>query len=197
MQESDKLINIDAAQLRALGEHKGTQIQYFNPVFKKFDWFTYYDKFPEEKNEANSTACLNISYDFSIKDNPLKEWVNLLHKHNCKCNNWEKYNLKEKSFGFDNLALCVYMYFTKIKDKINFLKLDVEDIATTVHYVWTLNYLWWRDNKPFENSEYIKPYNPLGDERRDTLAITTYTELPEDEKEKDRIIARWLLDNIK
>lgn len=45
---------------------------------------------------------------------------------------------------------------------------------------------------PWKSDRYIKAAKPLNDANRNKLAETNYEDLPEDEKEKDRIIARFI-----
>ena len=52
------------------------------------------------------------------------------------------------------------------------------------------NYIFWRDNEPQKNGNYIKSAKPLNDDNRNKLAETKYKHLPEDEK--DRIIAEFI-----
>jgi hypothetical protein len=42
------------------------------------------------------------------------------------------------------------------------------------------------------SSLYFKPFNPIGDKQRNNSAITTYDDLPLEEKDKDLIIAKIL-----
>ena len=44
----------------------------------------------------------------------------------------------------------------------------------------------------WKNNDYIKSAKPLNDSNRNKLAETQYCDLPEEEKEKDKIIARFI-----
>jgi hypothetical protein len=46
--------------------------------------------------------------------------------------------------------------------------------------------------KPWLDGPYKKPYKPLGDATRDSLAKTPFGMLPEEEKAKDLVIANYL-----
>ena len=67
-------------------------------------------------------------------------------------------------------------------------------MADLIHQALAINYIYWRDNKPWlrKGEGYTKANKPLNDERRNMCAVSKYEELPEDEKEKDLIIARWI-----
>jgi hypothetical protein len=76
--------------------------------------------------------------------------------------------------------------------------MDQVRIARLVHEGWCINYVFWRDNKPFEeNKNYDKPYQPLGDDRRNKCAQLKYNELDKDEQAKDIIIAEYIVSMIK
>jgi hypothetical protein len=96
--------------------------------------------------------------------------------------------LKVGCYGFDNLAVCIGYVFDNA-DKIT----SVDEIAEMIHKSWIINYIYWRDNTPWvdDNVKYIKPFKPINDDRRNLCAITDYKDLPDDEKEKDLILARW------
>jgi hypothetical protein len=78
----------------------------------------------------------------------------------------------------------------KTSEKLN--NKDIEKLADYVHRAWIKNYVYWRDNEPWKSDDYIKSAKPLNDKNRNKLAETDYDDLPEEEKEKDRIIARFI-----
>ena len=53
------------------------------------------------------------------------------------------------------------------------------------------------ERKPTTQYAYYEPYNKLGDERRNTAAITEYNDLPQEEKDKDIIIANFIMSSIR
>ncbi len=67
-----------------------------------------------------------------------------------------------------------------------------ERVAELVHNGWVTNYVYWRDRKPGKPL-YIAPAKPLGDIRRNLCASTAFKNLPNDEQEKDLVIARFIL----
>jgi hypothetical protein len=101
---------------------------------------------------------------------------------------WKYFPLSKGSFGYDNIAVSLGFVDCKVP-------LTRELIAEMVHNGWVCNYTFWRDNKPFEDpsGNYKKPYTPLGDERRNACASTPFAQLPQDEKDKDLIIADFVL----
>lgn len=116
----------------------------------------------------------------------LAEWVVRVHTFNSQYFKWKYMPLKPGAFGYDNIVHSLAHLFANCSDYS-----DEEHMADLIHEGWILNYVFWRDNKPFsKNKDYIKPASPLGDERRNTCASTKYSDLVEEEKEKDRVIAR-------
>lgn len=111
---------------------------------------------------------------------------------------WKYSELVPGQFGYDNMAVSLGYALMFMPDSGSAArqvdsKLSIDDIAARIHDGWVINYVFWRDNKPFENSKlYKKPASPLGDERRNKCAQTKFADLPKDEKDKDRIIARYL-----
>jgi len=138
--------------------------------------------------EPNETANKYYKYDTEFYGEPLKDLVQKLHEYNCKENGWFFRKLNIGCYGFDNLAICIGHTF----DSINSDSL-VGEIADILHKSWIINYVYWRDNQPWLNDivNYIKPFKPINDERRNICAITEYKDLPEDEKQKDLILASW------
>ena len=124
----------------------------------------------------------NIStMKFSRTMELLKHWVQMCHQEN----KWNYNPLKKGSFGYDNIVVSLVKFFSKTSTS--------SDENDAIHQGWQENYIYWRDNKPFlplNISLYTKPAKSLGDERRDMCAVTTYKDLPEDEKEKDLIFVK-------
>lgn len=117
--------------------------------------------------------------------------VNSLHEYNCNCNSW-KFTPLNPCYGFDNLALCLGDYFKAVDSNSSELT-NVENVSALVHDSWMRNYLFWRDNEPWvTNPRYKKPYNPIKSERRDALLVP-FDELSDDEKNKDKGIAEFLI----
>jgi hypothetical protein len=139
-----------------------------------------------------STANGKYKYDMMIGNYELRRLVQMTHAYNCKQNGWAAVPLKEGSFGFDNLAVCIgYAIETPFDTE------DLESLADVVHKAWIINYTYWRDNKPWlKGGMYGKPSKLPGDERRNTLAKLPYSDLPADEQEKDRIIARFIASHL-
>jgi hypothetical protein len=124
-------------------------------------------------------------------------WIQLSNKYNSDINRWQFRLLKKGAYGYDNMCLSLYkvfIYINKYPGKI----FDKEKIASLIHDGWCENYIYWRDNKPYNKSKiYIKPYNKLDDERRNMLAITKFEDIPQDEKDKNYIIADFLINEFK
>jgi uracil-DNA glycosylase len=94
------------------------------------------------------------------------------------------------AFGYDNMCMSIGRLFQN-------LTFDVEAAADIVHEAWIENYTFWVNNEPWThpNGAFRKPKNALSNERRNKCAATKYADLPEDEKEKDRTIARYIITN--
>lgn len=124
--------------------------------------------------------------DGEISYTPFTEKVQLVHQKNCELNNWNFKPLSPGSYGYDNLVYCL----AACQGLSN-----LEEMASLIHDAWTVNYIYWRDNSPWEkNSFYRKPFSPLNDERRNMCASLAFSLLPEDEKKKDEILAKIILE---
>ncbi len=137
-----------------------------------------------------------VNYNKVYYNHSMEEWVEIVNKYNSTANNWTYYKLQHGTFGFDNIVISLYFLFenSKISD---LTESNIEKLSDYIHEGWILNYIYWRDNEPWTKSEdYTKPYSPLGDKRRNDCAATKYNDLSEEEKEKDRIIVKCVLENI-
>lgn len=144
------------------------------------------------------TANGSICYLSHIFGKYMDEWVQEAHKYNCEKNGWKYMLLIPGTFGYDNLVLSLYHVFSNNNhDKKTIHKKSLEELSSLVHEGWKINYIYWRDHTPFVNNpQYKPPFKPLGDNQRNLCATLSYEELPEEEKEKDRIIARFILENV-
>lgn len=141
------------------------------------------------------SAYKSYEYDSDIgfeKKYKLKDVVQECHTYNSKQNGWKIFPLKEGAFGFDNIAICIMYILNKVKSVEKLKNKDIEKLSEYVHRAWIKNYTYWRDNEPWKSGDYIKSAKPLNDKNRNKLAETDYEDLPEDEKEKDRIIVRFI-----
>jgi len=146
-------------------------------------------------SEPNKTAYKSFDYNMDIgfdKKYKLDTMIHKLHKYNSERNRWRYISVKRGSFGYDNLAISIIYTLNKIKSKEILENKSIEKVADYVHRAWSKNYVYWRDNKPWYDGSYIKSAKKLDDENHNLLAETKYEDLHEDEKEKDRIIARFI-----
>ena len=142
-----------------------------------------------------SSAYKSYEYDSEIGYDTkyiLKNVVQELHEYNSKQNGWKIFPLKEGAFGFDNLVISICYTLNKVKTKEELNDKNLEKLADYVHRAWIKNYIYWRDNEPWKIGNYIKSAKPLNDKNRNILAETKYEDLPEEEKNKDRIIAKFI-----
>ena len=136
---------------------------------------------------ATVTASKKYSYEEQVGGKSLAEWVDVLHLHNCSQNGWYYRPLRPGAFGYDNLVYTVAAGFES-QDRSEL------GLARAIHQAWAENYRYWRDHQPYlGNKIYFKASKPLGDDRRNLCAQQTFDELPEDEQEKDLVLARCLL----
>jgi hypothetical protein len=141
-------------------------------------------------NIATETANKSYKYNDSFFGKKLSDIVNSVHKHYSEKMKWTYKPLFPGTFGYDNLAISIAYTLSSIKNK----KYEINELATLVHEGWIINYLYWRNNKPYLTNEiYKKPYNPLGDERRDKCASLSFDQLDKEEQDKDIIIAEYLI----
>lgn len=127
----------------------------------------------------------------------LETWVKLGHEYNIKKNGWRSYPLKPGAFGYDCIAISFARVFEVVEKDKNVIdnKYAISDI---IHKGWAENYVYWRDSKPWNDSDFFfSPSKSLGDERRNLLAETKYKKLPQEEQAKDDILARFLIKAIK
>lgn len=140
---------------------------------------------------ATHTANGEFNYETKYYGFTLEEWQYDCHKDLSDKLNWKYFPLIRGSFGFDNMICSIGTVFNNITKFDN-----IDEIASQIHNGWIKNYIYWRDNSPHEkNSNYKAPTNPLNDERRNTCANTSYDNLNEDEKNKDKIIAGYIIKN--
>ena len=146
---------------------------------------------------ATETANQKYQYNQTFYGRTLDDWVQLVHKNNATVNNWKYFPLKKGAFGYDNLVISLSYLFTKSGNVLQSQSINNDFLADLVHRGWIENYLYWRDNKPWNsNSNYFKPAQPLGDDRRNLCAKTEYAQLPDEEKVKDKDIANFICKNL-
>ena len=107
----------------------------------------------------------------------------------------EALSAKKGAFGYDNLAVSIGYTLSHILTAPH----DTIDVVSDlIHQGWCINYIYWRDHQPWLNPtyKYIQPYAPLGDERRNTCAQTVFQDLDQEEKDKDIVLARFILGEL-
>ena len=148
---------------------------------------------------ATKSAYKSYDYDMDIgfdNTHKLDVMIQKLHKYNSEQNRWKHIPLKKGCFGYDNIAISIMYTLNKVKSNEKLEKCSINKLADYVHRAWSKNYIYWRDNEPWIDGTYIKPAKKLNDINRNNLSETDYKDLPEDEKEKDKIIARFIKDNF-
>jgi hypothetical protein len=155
--------------------------------------------------EATTTADGSYAYDDipSGFTTSLRDLVQKANVYNSKHYRWTINRLKPGSFGFDNLAMCIGHTAEHISGLPSFDAASedaVEQVAALIHQGWIRNYIFWRDNKPWlkkDGALYYAAAKPLNDARRNQCAVAEYCSLPADEKEKDIVLAKWLIGQIR
>lgn len=149
----------------------------------------------------NKTANGQYCYEDTYYGQPMDSWVQWCHQDNCVANGWRYTPLARGAFGYDNIVVSLHFLFEEIgvchDASVEELLLpeNQERLADAIHRGWCENYIYWRDNKP--KAPYRAPAKPLGDARRNACATETYAELPEDEKEKDQLFVRFVLNRLR
>lgn len=149
-------------------------------------------------NIVMTTANGKYKYNdkLPIKNIPIDHVVQSCHKYNSLACNWKIIQLNPGTYGYDNLIMSIMTVIDEIiKDnQIIYSKLDdLEYISSLVHYGWSLNYIYWRDEEPYLKSKlYKKPVKPFNDPRRNKLSLTLYDQLPEEEKKQNQNIALFI-----
>ncbi len=146
---------------------------------------------------ATITANNIYKYDTIYFNKSLDEWIQEVHINNLKYYGWKNIPLKRGCFGYDNIAISLNLLFDQILND----KTILDNKLLCAHYIhlgWTMNYIYWRDYKPWlTNNNYIKPSKSLNDSRRNNCAKLSFNDLDDEEKEKDLIIVEYLINNIK
>lgn len=113
----------------------------------------------------------------------LQEYVVFVDEKMIEHYNWNRKKLVPCSFGFENLINSIGRIFDNCNNNST-----TSEMAEQCHIGWVENYIYWRDNKPYLREPYLRPFNPLNDERREKCASTIYNDLDDNEKEKDLFI---------
>lgn len=158
--------------------------------------------FVKPTQTANGEYKYDQVFDVLGEKTTLRELVNTCHKELSDALQWDYKALFEGSFGFDNVAVPVGLVMKNLENILEKMKENkfedvLEYMSDLVHQGWIVNYTYWRDHSPWENTNsYRKPYKDLGDENRNVLAQTEFKDLPSFEKQKDKIIAGTLFSFI-
>ena len=136
------------------------------------------------------TQTANGQYDYA----PLQAYITQAHQTLSQKSGWTYQELRPGTFGYDSMALAIgYMLEHYLPNK------PIDYYANLVHVGWSINYVYWRDYKPEVKYPelYTGPFNPLGDDKRNTLANTAFENLPFEERLKDIIVAESVVDMMK
>jgi hypothetical protein len=152
---------------------------------------------------AFTTFNGEIKYDQTLHGKPLRDWICEIHQEFSDKYDWVYYPLRPGTFGYDNMAMSIVYAMNALHPHIHMRLANILDdtslhnttglkiIAEAVHDGWVKNYIYWRDHTI--TPPYIAPSGPLGDDRRNTCAVTPFEQLPPHEQEKDLIIARYIV----
>lgn len=124
----------------------------------------------------------------------LSEWAQRCHKHLSQHSGWYYSPLQQGQFGYDNMLVSVGHCLENMDFETG--GFTAGDLAPLVHDGWCLNFRYWCDNKPWTTGAggvFKKPKKTLNDKRRDECLRTEYTDLPDDEKDKDLIVAEEII----
>lgn len=149
---------------------------------------------------ATTTANEQYSLDMKLLNSDLNTLVNECYMYYTNEINktlsdekkWTNTTLYPGQYGYDAIAVSLAYTVTNMKEDAK-----EKDLAILIHDAWIVNYVFWRDNKPYESDKnYKKPYNGIENERRNKCATSSYDELDDEEKEKDLYIARFIKSKI-
>jgi hypothetical protein len=141
---------------------------------------------------ATDTANGLVSYSSVAYGKSYDEWVHIAHTSNCMIHKWTFYPLKPGSYGYDSIVVSFQRVFSNPEFPMFVAEMDVEAVSRLVHAGWVANVFFWIETLPFENdARYIKPLIPI--ERREACARLEYEELTEEDKDKHRFFARFLI----
>lgn len=133
---------------------------------------------------ATVTANRKYRYNDEVFGRTLDTWAQEVHKYNAKMNGWKYFPLKPGAYGYDNNIVALMRVFKALEDDPDILA-DHDAMCQLIHEGWIENYVYWRDNKPYDKDDkYRKPAKPLNDARRNALINKRHDELPQDEQEK-------------
>lgn len=149
---------------------------------------------------TSGTANGEYKFDQEFFGRKLSQWVAESHRALAKASGWGFCRpLVPGQFGYDNMAMSLATLFSEMenmRDNQGEDDIDLDYMADLIHQGWVKNYCYWRDHTPFDREEYKKPNKKLGDARRNKCAESPYQDLPQDEKDKDLIIARHVFQTL-
>ena len=120
----------------------------------------------------------------------MDDLIERCHKYSCEKNNWDYSKIEKRSYVYDN-------YYHSIKKGLRYLKngsSNLEELSSEIHKGWIENYKFWCMKPYLIDNRFIDPLEEIECEKRKKLLVD-YKLLEEDEKEKDRVIGRFLLEN--
>lgn len=126
----------------------------------------------------NNQKTLNVIYKYTPELDKLVQEVNKHYSEVYKC---DYKPLEPNTYAYDGLVHGINMILKYVKNSE-----DIEYLSNQVHEGWCINYKYW--------SEYD---NKIKSESRDNCLNTKYDELSEEEKEKDRLVVRYILKTLK
>ena len=142
---------------------------------------------------GTATADGRLALATVVHGRTLSEWGILSHQALAKHYGWTTFPPRPNTFGFNNLVSSAASMLATINAFAG-----VDAAAAAVHAGWVTNYRYWRDHMPHmaHPGTFAQPGRPLGDARRNACADAAFDDLDDDEKEKDRIVARAILDSL-
>ena len=127
--------------------------------------------------ETDCTANGVFRYDHRFNTVHLSDWVQIVDTYMCKQNiNWKTVLLHPGTLNYDGMCMSIGRLFQN-------LTFDVEVGANIVYEAWIENYIFYMKNKPSTRRE------------KKTMHQSKYTDLSEDEKEKNLIITRFIIND--
>ena len=150
-----------------------------------------FDEVLEDKLDIiniTKTASGLYSFDTIYFNLSLSEWITNVHRRMVKIG-WANVKIFPGKYGYDTYSYTLVSIFETIMSHKNDIFLYIGKVllydiyVEAVHKAWTENYIYWKNNTPYESLNYKKPSKPIDNSYNDNFATSYHTNLPDDHVE--------------